>query len=215
MSFLIFKDYKQTSCNILPNKHDPVQSNIFLLLLLYRIIQQLWSVNTFKENLKGVLYFIPNVEKKSSESKQHSNLFQQKMEEAWAQLFFIFRECELNNVNYRPHKCLRKKTCGLLREASWYRSILKIKGIMSPHTLSHEEKREPLETTLPGEEVLQWSGLILFLTDNTVSLLLLHLSNAGGKGVDVVKHSLHGNGNLIRLLTKEQINYILNLSEWC
>lgn len=63
-----------------------------------------------------------------------------------------------------------------------------------PHTL---------ETTLPGEEVLQRPGLVLFLADNPVSLLLLHLSDAGGEGVDVVEHSLHGDGDLIGLLRKE------------
>lgn len=67
----------------------------------------------------------------------------------------------------------------------------------------HVKYLKPLETTLPGEEVLQRSGLVLFLTDNPISLLLLHLSDAGGEGVDVVKYSLHGDGNLIGLLTKE------------
>ncbi|TNN79090.1 hypothetical protein EYF80_010769 [Liparis tanakae] len=32
--------------------------------------------------------------------------------------------------------------------------------------------------------------------DDSVSLLLLHLSDAGGEGVDVVQHGLHGDGNL-------------------
>lgn len=54
----------------------------------------------------------------------------------------------------------------------------------------------------PGEEVLQWPGLILFRTENTISLLLLHLSNARREGVNVVKDGLHGNGNLVGLLWK-------------
>lgn len=57
--------------------------------------------------------------------------------------------------------------------------------------------------TLPGEEVLQRSRFVLFLTHNTISLLLLHFSDAGGEGVDVVEYSLHGDGNFIGLLTKE------------
>lgn len=56
---------------------------------------------------------------------------------------------------------------------------------------------------LPGEEVLQRSGLVLFLTNNSISLLLFHFSDTGGEGVDVVEYSLHGNRNLIGLLIKE------------
>lgn len=62
--------------------------------------------------------------------------------------------------------------------------------------------------SLPGKEVLQRSGLVLFLTDDAVPLLLLHLSNARGERVDVVEHGLHGDWNLIRLLTKEKKDHV-------
>lgn len=55
----------------------------------------------------------------------------------------------------------------------------------------------------PGEKVFQRSGLVFLLTDHSISLLLLHLSHSGGEGVDVVKYSLHGNGNLKGLLTNK------------
>lgn len=71
---------------------------------------------------------------------------------------------------------------------------------MCPNIFGHGQE------TLPGEEVLQRSGLVLLLAHNPVSLLLLHLADAGGEGVDVVEHSLHGDGNFIGLLTKKHID---------
>lgn len=59
-----------------------------------------------------------------------------------------------------------------------------------------------LAVVLPGEEVLQRTGLVLLLTDDAVSLLLLHLPNARREGVDVVEHGLHGDGDFVRLLTR-------------
>lgn len=59
-----------------------------------------------------------------------------------------------------------------------------------------------LAEVLPGEEVLQRPGLVLLLTDDAVSLLLLHLPNARREGVDVVEHGLHGDGDFVRLLTR-------------
>lgn len=56
----------------------------------------------------------------------------------------------------------------------------------------------------PGQEVFQRPGLVLFLTDDSVSLLLLHLPDSGGEGVNVVKHRLHGDGDLIGLLLKKK-----------
>lgn len=73
---------------------------------------------------------------------------------------------------------------------------------------------KPFKIALPGEEVLQRPGLVLFLTDNTISFLLLHLSNAGGECVDVIEHSLHGDGHFIGLLTKGQTPVRIELEGW-
>lgn len=52
----------------------------------------------------------------------------------------------------------------------------------------------------PGQEGLQGARRVLLLAGDTLPLLLLHLGDARGEGVEVVKHRLHGDGNLVLLL---------------
>lgn len=109
------------------------------------------------------------------------------------------------------HACARERNL-----CFYWNMLTKQQTPASPNASISRPGITTLAEVLPGEEVLQRPGLVLLLTDDAVSLLLLHLPNARREGVDVVEHGLHGDGDFVRLLTRGgKKNYCLfNKSYW-